>query len=70
MIYIVDRMEEGMAVCEDEQKQMHTFPLSQLPEGISEGDVFIEKDGHFLLDEAAKEQRAQRIRAKMRRLWK
>ena len=70
MIYTVDRIEEGLAVCEDEQKQMHTFPLSQLPEGTSEGDVLIYEEGHFLLDEAAKEQRAKRIREKMRRLWK
>lgn len=70
MIYIVDRMEEGLAVCEDEQKQMHTFPLSQLPAGIQEGDVLIQEQGHFRLDETAREQRAQHIRAKMHRLWK
>lgn len=70
MIYIVDRVEEGMAVCEDEQKQMHTFPLTQLPEGTREGDVLICEEGHFTLDTNAREQRAQRIRTKMRRLWK
>lgn len=70
MMYIVDRIEEGFAVCEDEQKQMHSVLLAQLPAGIKEGDVLIQQDGSFHLDEAATQQRAQRIRAKMRRLWK
>lgn len=70
MQWIVDRLEQEMAVCEDEHGKMHAFPLSRLPSPLREGDVLIEQDGTFVQDEAARERRAQCIRSKMRRLWK
>ncbi len=70
MQWIVDRIEQTIVVCEDEQGQMHHLPLSQLPSPLHEGDVLLEQDGVFSRDETATAQRAQHIRAKMRRLWK
>ena len=40
--YIVDRLEEGLAVCETEDKKKAVFPLKDLPEAIREGDVLQE----------------------------
>ena len=49
--YIVDRLEEGLAVCETEDKKKAVFPLKDLPEAIREGDVLQELDGVFSRDE-------------------
>lgn len=40
MKYSVDRIENGIVVCEDESGESVTFEISKLPEGIKEGDLF------------------------------
>lgn len=45
MKYIVDRIEENIAVCMNYDEKIYNIPLDFLPEGIKEGDVIkIEKD--------------------------
>ena len=46
----VDRIEDGLAVCEGPDRQMRALPLEMLPEGVREGDCLIEEDGRYLLD--------------------
>lgn len=46
MYFIVDRIEEGKAVCENSQTGTQViFALSDMPLGIKEGDVV--EDGHI-----------------------
>ena len=40
MTYIVDRIEEDIAVLQDEQEALHPLPLTALPDGVRPGDVF------------------------------
>ncbi|WP_417039794.1 DUF3006 domain-containing protein, partial [Clostridium porci] len=37
MRYIIDRLEEGLAVCENEQKKIITIPRTMLPNEVKEG---------------------------------
>lgn len=49
MKYSVDRIEENIAVCEDENSAFENFALDTLPEGIMEGDMFEIVDGVAIL---------------------
>lgn len=40
MKYIVDRIENNIAVCETEDKKHENFPIKKLFKGIKEGDFF------------------------------
>ena len=47
MRFIIDRIEEGIAVCEELSHGngiLREFILSELPDGVKEGDVFEYKD--------------------------
>lgn len=60
MYYIIDRIEETIAVCENPQKQMVEIPLCQLPDGTKEGDKIIQtNDGYVLADQSDIEKRIQ-----------
>ena len=50
MKYIIDRLEEGIAVCENELKKLISIPKDLLPDGLKEGDVLEEQEGRFLRD--------------------
>lgn len=43
MKYIIDRFEEGLAVCEDTKGNM--ININDYPVGAKEGDCLCEKDG-------------------------
>ncbi len=55
MKYSVDRIEDGIAVCEDEFGNFEKFTIADLPIDIAEGDMFSLCDGEFksLEDETA-----------------
>ena len=62
MKYIIDRLEEGIAVCENELKKLISIPTDLLPDGLKEGDVLEEQEGRFLRDEQGTEARKMCIR--------
>ena len=66
--YIVDRFEEDFAVLEKEEGGTADIPKSLLP-GAKKGDVIIEKDGKFFVDEKRTEERKISVMAKIRRLF-
>lgn len=47
MKYSVDRIEDGIAVCEDENGKSVNFEVAGLPKGIKEGDLFSVTDDKF-----------------------
>lgn len=67
MYYIIDRFENGIAVCEDEKGTLVEFPAEKLPEGAAEGQRLM-YDGEIftIADNAAAE---QRIKSKMDMLF-
>lgn len=57
----VDRIENGVAVCEDDDGKKYEICLKELPPGAGEGSVLARgRDGGYILDEAEKKTRAKR----------
>lgn len=59
MIFSIDRIEENLAVCEDENGRQVKFELELLPKNVREGDIIRRTDGGFIIDvdEAAERRR-------------
>lgn len=66
---IVDRLEGKYAVCEQTDGKMISLLLSQLPDGIRDGDVLTERNGGYQIDPAATRKRKEEMEAKRRRLF-
>lgn len=47
MKYTIDRIEDGIAVCEDENENLVKLSVCDLPDGIKEGDIIDGTDGGF-----------------------
>lgn len=67
-ILIVDRIENGYAVCETEQEEKKDIPLSETKD-VHEGDVIILKDSVYVPDNDKTEVRRKRILALQEDLW-
>lgn len=62
MTYIVDRIEEGIAVLEDDDLGRREVPLKLLPPDIEEGSVLrLMEDGSFALDKEETNRRRKRL---------
>ena len=70
MPWIVDRIEEDLAVLENtESREIVYHPIINLPEGTKDGDAFIKKAQHFEADTSEETAaRSQRIREKFSKL--
>ena len=67
---IIDRLEEGTAVCLDANKNALLIEISLLPEGAEEGStLLIADDGRLSLDIQDAQERAQRINALQEQLF-
>ncbi len=64
----IDRLEEKVAVCEDDNRQRREIPLADLPEGVKEGDVLCRVDGRYRVDHRETERRRERNRKLLERL--
>ena len=69
MRYTVDRLEGGIAVCEDEDKAFVGISIEKLPKGIKTGDVLVSEDGKFTVDKSATEKKRAEISALQSKLW-
>ena len=69
-IYTVDRIEENVAVLQNnETKQIKNINIEELPEEITDGTVLKCINGKFFLDKETEEEISKRIEEKMNRLW-
>jgi hypothetical protein len=69
MTYIIDRIVNNIAVCEDDNKGFIEIDVSRLPKEAKAGSSFTTDDnGRFILVDDT--ERKQRIVEKMKRLWK
>lgn len=68
-IWSVDRIEEGVAVLEDQQRRQLSLPAERLPPGTREGDCLRRRDtGDFALDSEETARRKARARDLFRSL--
>lgn len=69
MKYIIERFEENIAICEDEDKQFVKIPKYKLPLEVQEGDCLIEEDGLIRFDTGDIISRKEKIKKKMKELF-
>ncbi len=76
MKYIIDRIENNIAVCETEDGEMVNIPLNKLPEGAAEGDIlrsagdmFQDGGDTLIVDAEARSAFQNEINKSMRKLW-
>ena len=71
MKYIIDRIENNMVICENQEtKKMENFDKSMFPEQIKDGDVVIRENDTFRIDEEETENRKEYIETLMKKLMK
>lgn len=63
---IVDRIENGFAVCETEEQMMISLPLSKCSGPVREGDVLAEADGVYRADP----EQTEKLREEVKKLSK
>lgn len=66
---IVDRLEGEYAVCERKEGGMLSLLLSQLPDGVRDGDVLTQQGGGYQIDRSATKKRKEEMEARQRRLF-
>lgn len=72
MRYVIDRIEEEIAVCENEETgEMEQIDVFYLPDGVEEGDIIIydEDFDEYYLDYDEKKIRKARIEDRMEDIW-
>lgn len=63
--YCIDRLEEGLAVCETPDDRMENIPLEELPPDAAEGDLLRRgQQGQWEIDHKATQARREAIRKK------
>lgn len=71
MMYILDRIEDDVAVLEDDGRKTHDFPIAALPADVRVGDcLYLLESGEFVIDKDQTEARRARIIALQEMLFK
>lgn len=70
MKYIIDRIEQNIAICEDENGNIVEIPKENLPQDIKEGSCIIEQNSIYILDENSTNKKREEIKKRMDNLWK
>lgn len=68
-IYVIDRIEEGIAVLVRDSGEKTEVPLSSLPSGAHEGSCLRPCERGFALDEGEEAARKRRIERKLNSLF-
>lgn len=68
-IYVIDRIEEGIAVLVRDSGEKMEVPLSSLPSGAHEGSCLRPCERGFALDEGEEVARKRRIERKLNALF-
>lgn len=69
MEVVIDRIEEGFAVCEKDGKDMINIELSKIPNEAKEGDVLIISNELITIDMVKTKQRKKEIEDLTKDLW-
>ncbi len=67
--YSVDRIEEGFAVCEDENGKTVNIEKEKLPENVKEGDLISIDNGEAVILTEETEERRKKLAEKRRALF-
>ncbi len=61
MKLIIDRITDGIAVCETEEQTFVKLPIELLPNGSKEGSVLLFQDGSFILQPEEEAERRRQM---------
>ena len=71
MKYIIDRIENDIVICENqESKAMENFTKNLFPSEIKDGDVVIKENDKFIIDKAETKEKKKAIEELMKKLMK
>jgi len=65
MEYIIDRIEDGIAVIESKSGEIIELPKTALPKGAREGQCLIKKGDGYIIDKAGTEKRKAEMRSRL-----
>ena len=69
-IFVIDRIENNIAVCENRSTgKMTEIEISKLPKDIKEGAVLKYENGEYKIDIEEQKNIEERIKEKMRNIW-
>lgn len=69
-IFVIDRIENNIAVCENRSTgKMTEIEISKLPKDIKEGSVLKYENGEYKIDIEEQKNIEERIKEKMRNIW-
>lgn len=68
-MYIIDRIEDNIAVCEKEDGAMTSVPISIIKGKIEEGAVIIQNGEFFFVDQEKSRKRKKEIDDLMKGMW-
>ena len=68
--YIVDRVEDGIAVLEKEDLTHVEIPVSEIDYEVKEGNALLFESGKLTLDEAYEAERRRKIFEKQKNIFK
>jgi hypothetical protein len=68
-VFVIDRLEEEYAVCEDQEGRMFNYKITNLPKGIKEGDVINKVGGNYIINKKGTNLREKRIEETADKLW-
>ena len=70
-IYVVDRIEEGYAVCENENGDSLDLQINLFKElkNVKQGDVVVEENGAYSISEKLTQERRKKIISLQNDLW-
>lgn len=69
MRFIVDRIENEYAVCEDENKEIVNIPIKELPSNITEKSIIDYIDNKYIINDEEQLKREETIKQKMDSVW-
>ncbi len=69
MKYSIDRIEENIAICEDDDGNTLKLSTDELPQNIREGDIIEKNENGFVIDAAETRFRRQKMAEKQRNLF-
>ena len=70
MRWIIDRLEDALAMCEDENGGITPISRKKIPAEAREGDILREEDGSFILSPQETEDRRREMKKRLMNLFK
>ena len=65
MRWIIDRLEDALAMCEDENGEITPISRKKIPAEAREGDILREEDGSFILSPQETEDRRREMKKRL-----